>query len=322
MSMRVVIRQPGAPESLEIETFTAPSPGPGEVLLRQTAIGMNFLDVYHRTGLYPLPGGVPGVEAAGVVEAVGDGIDGLTPGDRVVYGGPPVGAYSDMRVIAAERLHLLPAELSDDTAAATFFKAMTAHMLLTRVYPVGPGTSILVHAAAGGLGMILTRWAKRLGAEVFGTVGSEPKAELARAAGADHVIAGRDSDFPAFIADLTAGKGVDFAVDGIGGSTLAKTFTAMRSFGTVASIGQAAGPIPPVPVTDLGPGRSLSLSRPSVMAYSAEPDTYRTAGQAVLEAIASGITATMGHTYALGDVVTAHADLEAGKTTGSLLLKP
>lgn len=322
MSMRVIVRQPGGPEHLEIEAFTPPAPGAGEVLLRQTAIGVTFIDVYHRSGLYPLPGGIPGVEAAGVVEAVGDGVGALSPGDRVVYGGPPVGAYCDRRVIPAERLHPLPAGISDDIAAATFFKGLTAHMLFTRVFPVAPGTRILIHAAAGGLGVILTRWAKRLGAEVFGTVGNEAKVDLARAAGADHVIAGREADFPAFIAGLTDGKGVDFAIDGIGGSTLEKTFAAVRKFGTVASIGQTAGPIPPVDVTALGPIRSLSLSRPSVMAYSAEPDTYRSAGQAVLQAMASGITATLGQTYALKDAATAHADLEGGKTTGSLLLRP
>ena len=320
--MRVVVRQPGGPDRLTVETFTPPSPGAGEVLLRQTAIGVNFIDVYHRSGLYPLPGGVPGVEATGIVEAVGDGVGALAAGDRVVYGGPPVGAYAEMRVIAADRLHLLPAGLSDDVAASTFLKGLTAHMLLTRVFPVTPGTRILVHAAAGGLGVILTRWAKRLGAEVFGTVGSAAKADLARAAGADHVIAGRDSDFPAFIAGLTDGRGVDFAIDGIGGSTLEKTFAAVRKFGMVASIGQAAGPIPPVDVTALGPIRSIALSRPSVMAYSAEADTYRTAGQAVLDAMASGLTATLGQTYALKAAATAHADLEGGRTTGSLLLCP
>ncbi|PKR87335.1 alcohol dehydrogenase [Pleomorphomonas diazotrophica] len=322
MGMRVVVRQPGGPERLHIENFTPPPPGTGEVLLRQTAIGMNFLDIYHRTGLYPLPGGIPGVEAAGIVEAVGEGTGGLTPGDRVVYGGPPAGAYCDTRIVDAERLHLLPADLSDDTAAATFFKALTAHMLLTRVYPVTAGTRLLIHAAAGGLGIILTRWAKLLGAEVFATVGSEAKADLARAAGADHVIAGRDVDFATFVADLTGGKGVDFAIDGIGGSTLARTFAAVRKFGMVASVGQAAGPIPPVEVTALGPLRSLSLSRPSVMAYAAEPDTYRTAGRAVIEAMASGITATIGHAYPLADVAAAHTDLEAGRTTGSVLLRP
>lgn len=322
MSLRVVVRQPGGPECLIAETVALPPPGPDEVLLRQTAIGVNFIDVYHRSGLYPLPGGVPGVEAAGVVEAVGDGVSAVSPGDRVVYGGPPVGGYAEMRVIKADRLHLLPAGISEDVAASTFLKGLTTHMLLTRVFPVAPGTRILVHAAAGGLGVILTRWAKRLGAEVFGTVGSAAKVDLARAAGADHVIAGRDSDFPAFIASLTDGKGVDFAIDGIGGATLEKTFAAVRKFGTVASIGQAAGPIPPVDVTALGPIRSLALSRPSVMAYSAEADTYRSAGRAVLEAMASGITATIGQTYALKDAATAHADLEGGKTTGSTLLRP
>lgn len=322
MSLRIVLRQPGGPECLIAETFSPPAPGPGEVLLRQTAIGVNFIDVYHRSGLYPLPQGVPGVEAAGVVEAIGDGVATLFPGDRVVYGGPPAGAYSDMRVMAADRLHRLPAGVADDVAASTFFKGMTAHMLLTRVFPVAPGTRVLVHAAAGGLGVILTQWARRLGAEVFGTVGSPAKADLARAAGADHVIAGRDSDFPAVIAGLTNGRGVDFAVDGIGGTTLEKTFAAMRKFGMVASIGQAAGPIPPIDVTALGPIRSIAIARPSVMAYAAEPDTYRAAGQAVLEAMESGITATIGQTYALKGAATAHADLEGGKTTGSLLLRP
>jgi len=227
-----------------------------------------------------------------------------------------------MRVIAADRLHLLPAALSDDVAASTFLKGLTAHMLFTRVFPVTAGTRILVHAAAGGLGVILTRWAKRLGAEVFATVGSPAKADLARTAGADHVIAGRDSDFPAFIASLTDGKGVDFAIDGIGGTTLEKTFAAVRKFGTVASIGQAAGAIPPIDVTALGPLRSIALARPSVMAYSAEPDTYRSAGLAVLQAMTSGIIATLGQTYALKDAATAHADLEGGRTTGSIVLRP
>lgn len=322
MTMHVVVRQPGGPECLIEETLALPSPGRDEVLLRQTAIGVNFIDIYHRSGLYPLPGSVPGVEAVGVVEAVGEDVSTVSPGDRVVYGGPPVGAYAERRILKAERLHLLPAGLSDDVAAATFFKAMTAHMLLTLVFPVTTGTRILVHAAAGGLGLILTRWAKLLGAEVFGTVGSEAKAELARAAGADHVIAGRGSDFPAFIADLTDGKGVDFAIDGLGGTVLERTFTVLRKFGTVASIGQAAGPIPLIDVTALGGNRSIALARPSVMAYSAETDIYRSAGQAVLDAIAAGITATIGQTYALKDAATAHADLESGKTTGSLLLKP
>ncbi|WP_370677451.1 quinone oxidoreductase [Pleomorphomonas sp. PLEO] len=322
MSLRMIVRQPGGPECLIAETFTPQPPGPGEVLLRQTAIGVNFLDVYHRSGLYPLPQGIPGVEAAGIIEAVGDGVRAFSPGDRVVYGGPPVGGYTETRLIKAERLHLLPADLSDDVAASTFFKALTAHMLLTRVFPVAPGTRLLVHAAAGGLGVILTQWAKLLGAEVFATVGSDAKAELAREAGADHVITGRDADFPAVIAGLTDGRGVDFAIDGIGGTTLEKTFASLRKFGTVASIGQAAGPIPPVDVTALGPIRSIALARPSVMAYAAEPDTYRSAGQAVLQAIASGITATIGQTYPLKDAATAHADLESGKTAGSTLLRP
>ncbi len=320
----VRMREPGGPEALRLDDMVLAEPAAGEVRVRHSAIGVNFVDIYFRKGLYPA-GDLPaplGVEAAGVVEAVGGGVESLSPGDRVAYGGLPPGSYAEARILPAARLLKLPDGLSFPLAAAGLLRGLTAHMLLTRVYPVGPGTIVLVHAAAGGLGGILVRWAKRLGAEVIGTVGSSAKAETARAAGADHVVVGRDVHIVAAIADVTRGRGVDYAIDGIGGETLGKTLACVRKFGMVASIGQAAGPIPPVPVEALGPVRSLALSRPSVLAYAGEPETYRAAGSAVLDLLAAGLAAPVGGTYPLAEAAAAHADLESGRTTGSLVLIP
>lgn len=322
MDIRIAVRVLGGPESLVVEHCLPQDPGPGEVRIRHHAIGVNFIDIYHRTGLYPLPGAVPGVEASGVIDAIGDGVIDLAVGDRVVYGGPPAGSYATSRVLPGERVIRLPDSVDFDTAAASFFKSLTAHMLLTRVYPVKAGELVLVHAAAGGLGSLLVRWAKRLGAEVIGTVGSDAKAEAAKAAGVDHVIVGRAADFAGAVANITRGRGVDYAIDGIGGETLAKTLACVRKFGMVASIGQAAGPIPPLSVETLGPVRSLSLARPSVMAYAADTQTYRTAGEEVLEALSSGLIAPIGKRYELSEAVTAQIDLEGGRSMGSLLLIP
>jgi NADPH:quinone reductase len=206
--------------------------------------------------------------------------------------------------------------------ASAFVKGITAHMLLNRVYPVRGGTTLLVHSAAGGLGQLLTRWASDLGATVIGTVGSQAKAEIARQAGARHVIVGRDADFAQAVAEFTAKRGVDVAYDGVGGTTLAKTLACVRPFGVVASIGQSGGPIPPVDVNDLGPRRSLSLARPSVMAYLNETEAYRAAAGAVLAGIASGLLKVAGQPYALRAAARAHSDLEAGRTSGALYLKP
>jgi NADPH2:quinone reductase len=195
-------------------------------------------------------------------------------------------------------------------------------MLLHRVYPVGPGAVVLAHSAAGGLGQLLTRWATQLGATVIGTVGSQAKKAIAREAGAKHVIVGRDADFGAEVAELTGGRGVDVAYDGVGGTTLSKTFACVRPFGVVASIGQAAGPIPPINVGDLGPRRSLSLARPSVMAYMNETEAYHSAAEAVLAGIERGMLKVSGQPYALSEAARAHADLEAGVTSGALYLTP
>lgn len=322
MDTAIRLSAPGGVERLQAIDWPPQEPGPGEIRLRHVATGLNFLDIYHRTGLYPLPlPSIPGVEGAGVVEAVGDGVTGLTVGDRVAYAGA-VGGYATTRTLPAWRAVPLPAEVSAECAAASMLRGLTAHLLLTRTYPVGAGSTLLVHAAAGGLGTILTRWARHLGATVLGTAGSDEKAALARANGADHVIVGRDADIVAEVATLTAGRGVDFAIDGIGGTMLARTLACVRRFGTVASIGQAAGPIPPIMVEDLGPIRSLTLARPSVMAYSTERDTYLVAMGAVLDMIRAGVIVGIGTTYPLAEARTAHLDLEGGRLSGSAILVP
>jgi NADPH2:quinone reductase len=323
MAKAVRIRGYGGVEQLEVVEVRLPDPGPGEVAIRQTAVGVNFVDVYHRTGLYPLPlPAVLGVEAAGVVSAVGADSGSLRVGDRVAYAGAPVGAYASERIIPAWRAVPLPAEVSDEAAARALAKGLTVHMLMTRTYPVERGTTVLVHAAAGGLGSMLVRWARRQGARVIGTVGSRSKAGQAREAGCDHVIVGRDADLPSEVGQLTGGQGVDVAYDGLGGTTLLRTLACVRRFGTVASIGQVSGPIPPLHLDDLGPARALSLARPSVMAYMNERETYRRAATEVLKAMAEWFAPAAGNTYPLVDVARAHADLEVGGTTGSLILVP
>jgi NADPH2:quinone reductase len=314
----------GGVEQLAVVSCEPQTPGPGEVRIRHAAIGVNFIDVYHRTGLYPL-GPLPavlGVEGAGVVEAVGEGVTDLAIGERIAYAGAPAGAYAATRLLPRKRAVLLPADISLRVAAASMLRGLTAHMLLTRTCPVSEKSTVLIHAAAGGLGAMLVRWSKHLGATVIGTVGSAEKADLAKMHGADHVIVGRDADIVSEIAALTGGCGVDFAIDGIGGGMLLKTLACVRPFGTVASIGQAAGPIPPISVEQLGPRRSLSLTRPSVMAYSADPHTYSVASEALIAVMQAGVVADIGAEYPLEQAARAQADLEAGRTTGSLLLIP
>jgi NADPH:quinone reductase len=323
MAEIVRLRAPGGVEQLEVTQAELPPPGPEEVRLRQTAIGVNFIDIYQRSGLYPLPSAaIPGVEGVGMVAAIGAEVTELSVGDRVAYAGAPVGAYASERNLPAWRAVKLPDGLSDEAVASSFVKGITAHMLLRRIYPVGTGTTILVHAAAGGLGQLLTRWASCLGAKVVGTVGAEAKVAIARAAGAHHIIIGRDVDFAKAVSELTDGRGVDVAYDGSGGATLKRTLGCVRPFGVVASIGQAAGPIPPLDVEELGPRRSLILARPSVMAYMNDVEDYRRAADAVLAALASGELEGTGTAYRLREVAQAHADLEEGRTSGALYLKP
>jgi NADPH2:quinone reductase len=323
MTKVVRVKIPGGVEQFEVAEVELPPPAADEVRIRQTAIGVNFVDIYQRSGLYPMPpANIPGVEGVGVVAAVGANVTSVKTGDRIAYAGAPVGAYAEERNLPAWRVVRLPDSIADDVVASSFVKGITAHMLLDRVYPVVSGTTLLVHSAAGGLGQLLTRWASHRGATVIGAVSSEAKAGIARQAGAHHVIIGRDADFAADVADITGKRGVDVAYDGVGGTTLAKTLACVRPFGVVASIGQAAGPIPPVDVGDLGPRRSLSLARPSVMAYMNEVDAYRAAADAVLAGIEKGILKISGQPYPLVEADRAHADLEAGRTSGALYLKP
>ena len=323
MDIQIEIRAHGAADVLTVTAQDVKHPGPGEIRLRQHAIGVNFVDIYHRTGAYPVPDlpVVPGVEGAGIVEAVGEGVTNVAPGDRVAYAGLPLGGYASTRLLPAWRAIKLPETVSYELAAGSMLRGLTVAMLTSRVFPLGAGHTVLIHAGAGGLGQYLTRWAKRLGAVVIATVSSKEKAQVARDAGADHVIVGRDTDYVAEVLALTGGRGADFIVDGIGGEGLTKNFQAIRPFGLVASVGQAAGPIPPIPVSALS-ARAAALARPSVIAFISDPDAYAKAAGSVFEMMAQGVTTTIGGTYALGDARRAHEDMEAGRTTGSLLLIP
>ncbi|TWF54778.1 quinone oxidoreductase family protein [Neorhizobium alkalisoli] len=311
----------GGPENLVASHQEALTPKAGEIVIRHEAIGMNFLDTYHRKGTYALPAypAVIGVEAVGRVEAIGDGVEEFAVGDRVAYAAA-IGAYASARVLKAERAIRLPEAISSRTAASSLLKGMTAYMLLHKTYPVGPGTTILVHAAAGGLGEIIVRWAKHLGATVIGTVSSPEKAERARLSGADHLVIGRDADLVTEVNALTGWRGVDVAYDGIGGDMLARTLQCVRPFGTAASLGQAAGPIPPVAIEMLRPGKSLTL--PSIMAYSADLADYRHAAEAAIAAMGHDIVSTIAGEFSLDQAADAHAVLESGRMAGSLLLIP
>ncbi len=321
MVIEVRLKAPGGAEMLDIVEVELPEPGPKEIRLRQEAIGVNFIDVYYRSGLYKLPSlpAVLGIEGAGVVEAVGGEVSSVRPGDRVAYGGAPIGAYASSRILPAERAIRIPDGVDIVTAAALLVRGITAQMLLKRIYPVGPGATILVHAAAGGVGQILTRWGKRLGATVIATVGSAGKAAIARECGADHAILHRDEDVVGRVREITGGRGVDVAYDGIGADMFRKSLACLKPFGVVASIGQAAGPIPPI---DLGEVRAATIARPSVMAYMTDSAAYHAAGAEVLELAASGFPVAIGARYALREAARALLDLEAGRTTGSVVLIP
>lgn len=318
----VRMHRTGGPEVLTHDTVTLPPPGAGEARVRQTWAGVNFVDIYHRTGLYPLPAlpAAPGVEAAGVVEATGDGVTGLTVGQRVAWAGAPPGGYAQARNIAADRLLPLPDDIPDETVAASLLRGLTVHMLLHRVWPVAAGDVILVQAAAGGLGQLLTSWGKRLGARVIGVVGGEAKAQVALAAGADAVIDRFAEDFVPAVRRLTDGRGVDVAFDGVGGTTLTRSLDCVRPFGLVASLGQAAGALPDMPLTELGPRRSLALARPSVLAYAADPVSYRAGVADLFSVIRQGLAVNVGEVYPLREAAAAHRALESGKTAGSILL--
>lgn len=318
------ISETGGPEVMKLVDVEVGKPGPGEVRVRQTAVGLNYIDTYHRTGLYPvpLPSGI-GLEAAGVVEEAGEGVSVLKPGDRVAYGTGPIGAYAEMRNLPANRLTKLPDAISDETAAGMMLKGMTARYLLRATYVVKPGETILLHAAAGGVGLIMSQWAKALGATVIGTVGSDAKAEIARAHGCDHVINYSTEDTVARVRELTGGKGVPVVYDGVGKDTLTTSLDCLRPRGMLVSFGNASGPVRALDLMLLSSKGSLYVTRPTLMAYTASDEELRETAEDLVNIVASGkVRIPVNQRYALADVVAAHRDLESRKTTGTTVLLP
>ena len=325
MAKAIRIHKTGGPEVLQWEDVSVAAPGPGEVRLRQTAVGLNYIDVYHRTGLYPvvdLPF-TPGLEGAGEVAAVGEGVTEVQPGDRVAYAGGPLGAYAAERLIPAHRLVKLPSNIEERQAAAMMLQGMTAQYLLRRTYRVQPGDTILFHAAAGGVGLIACQWAKQLGARVLGTVGSTEKAELARAHGCDEPILYREEDFVARVRELTDGEGVAAVYDSVGEATFLKSLDCLRPMGILVSFGQSSGP-----VTSFNPGLlaakgSLFLTRPSLMHYTAKrKDLLASAAELFAVATSGEVRIEINQTYPLAEAARAHRDLEGRRTTGSTVLLP
>ena len=318
------IEQTGGPEVLHIVDIPKPEPKPGEVLVRHTAIGVNFIDTYHRTGLYPikLPSGL-GMEGAGQVEAVGEGVTRFAPGDLIAYASGPIGAYAEFHVVSADRAVRLPAGVSAQTGAAALLKGMTAEFLLRRCYPVCAGQTILVHAAAGGVGSILVQWAKVLGATVIATVGSQAKAERVTALGADHVILYRDQDVAAEVRKITGGLGVPVAYDSVGAATFEGTLGSLARRGLFVSYGNASGPAPAIEPGRLSRMGSLYLTRPTLFDYAATTDELDASAAALFEVIASGqVKIDIGQTFALADARAAHEALESRDTIGASLLIP
>ena len=324
MARVAIIEQTGGPEVIRLVDQDLPPPGPGDVRLRVTAIGLNFIDTYHRSGLYPvpLPSGL-GSECAGVVEAVGVGVTGLAPGDRVATFGPPIGAYATERNMPAASLFKLPADVSDEIAAAVLLKGLTAEFMAERAAKVQPGWTVLVHAAAGGVGMLLVQWLKHLGATVIGTVGSEDKVARATAAGADHVILYKQEDTAAKVRALTGGKGVPTVFDGVGKSTWQTSLACAARRGLVISYGNASGPVEGVNLATLNQHGSLFVTRPKLFDYYVEPEE-RAAGVARLfELLRSGaLRPEITQRFPLDQAADAHRALEAGATQGSTLLIP
>ncbi len=324
MTHAMRIHQTGGPEVLRWEEVEAGAPGEGEVLLRQTAVGLNFLDVYHRNGAYKLPE-LPttiGMEAAGVVEAVGEGVSDLKPGDRVAYAGYKPGAYAESRVMPAHRLVPLPDSIDDEHAAAMMLQGMTAEYLLRRTYRVESGQTVLFHAIAGGVGLIACQWLKQLGATVIGTVGSEEKAELARAHGCDHAIVYSTGNFADRVKEITGGAGVPVVYDSVGKDTWEGSLDCLAPRGTMVSFGASSGTPPDFSVNQLQFKGSLYLTRPSIAAYNAAREDLLQSANALFAAVGKGLKVEINQRFALKDTADAHRALEARETTGSTILLP
>jgi NADPH2:quinone reductase len=322
MTHAIRVHDYGGPDVLKWEEVKVGEPSPGEVKIKQTAIGLNFIDIYLRTGLYPQPSFpfIPGMEGAGIVTAVGEGVRDLKAGRRVAYAGP-VGAYAEERLIAADRVVKIPNGVSDETAAAIMLKGMTAQYLLRRTYKVERDTTLLFHAAAGGVGLIACQWAHALGATVIGTVGSAGKALIARAHGCDHVINIREEDLVAKVKDYTKGKGVDVVYDSIGKETFPASLDCLKPLGTWVSFGQSSGPVPEFKITLLSQKGSLFATRPSLNDYTrSRKDLVATANDLFEVIGACKVKIAVNQTYPLVDAARAHHDLESRLTTGSTVL--
>ena len=325
MPRAIRIHQPGGPEEMRWEEITVGAPGPGQVRLRQTAVGLNYIDVYHRTGLYPVPQmpAILGMEAAAVVTEVGPGVTDLQPGQRVAYASPPVGAYAEERLMPADRLVPLPDAIDDRTAAAMMLQGMTVHYLLRRTYRVKPGDTILVHAAAGGVGLIACQWAHHLGATVIGTVGSDEKAALAKANGCDYPIIYTREDIVARVREITGGAGVAVVYDSIGKDTFAASLDCLQPLGMMVSFGNASGPVPAFEPGILAAKGSLFFTRPSLMHYTAKRADLLMAADELFHVEQEGaVHIAINQTYPLAEAAQAHRDLEARRTTGSTVLLP
>jgi len=313
----------GGPEAMKWEPVEVPPPGAGEVTLRHAAIGLNYIDVYHRTGLYPQPSlpFTPGSEGAGEVIAVGEGVNSVAVGDRVAYAGP-IGAYAEQRNIPADRVVKLPDTIEDQTAAAMMLQGMTTRYLLRKTYNVGPGTVMLFHAAAGGVGLIACQWAAALGATIIGTVGSAEKGELARAHGCKHVINYREEDFVARVKDITDGAMCDVVYDSVGKDTFPASLDCLKLRGLWVSFGNASGKVPPLDIGMLAAKGSLFITRPTLASYIATRSELEETANDLFDVVTSGkVKINVNQTYPLHEAAQAHRDLEARKTTGSTVLR-
>ena len=323
MSYAIRIHEHGGPETLRWEEVEVGAPGPGEVRVRNTAIGLNYIDTYHRSGLYPMP--LPltlGSEGAGVIDAVGPKVKGFKKGDRVAYA-QPIGAYAEVALRPAARLVKVPAGIDDNTAAAMMLKGMTAWYLCRRTYRVKKGDTILVHAAAGGVGQILCQWAKYLGATVIGTVGAEEKAALAKKAGCRHVIVTSREKVSERVKAITKGKGVPVVYDGVGKDTFMDSLDCLAPLGLMVSFGNASGAVAPFNIGILAQKGSLFLTRPTLVNYTATPEDLQSAARELFAVVKKGaVKIRVNQTYPLREAARAHADLESRKTTGSTVLLP
>lgn len=325
MVKAIKIYETGGPEVLLWEDYDPGRPGSGEVLIRHEAVGLNFIDVYNRTGLYPLPAlpATPGMEGAGIVEAIGEDVTEVEVGDRAVYAGLPPGAYAEVRLIPADRLVKLPESISARQGAAMMLQGMTARYLLHGCYRVKAGDTILIHASAGGVGLIVCQWARHLGATVIGTVGSPEKAELACSLGCDYAILYMEEDFVSRVKDITQGRGVDVVYDSVGQSTFMKSLDCLRPMGMMVSFGQASGPIPSFDLGILAVKGSLFLTRPSLMTYTAKREDLLAHAKDLFEVVEKGaVKIEVKQIYPLAEAARAHRDLEDRKTTGSTVLIP